>query len=139
MTKKGAPIPEDLKLLANQFASWREKKRYQSEKTPPELWESAIKLARLYKINKVASYVGLDGTCLRAQIEKSSSKSQKAAAHHYGQKPTLVKLAPIVLPMPKESRTNDATIEIEGSNNLRLRVTGADAEAVVRLFMEVCR
>ena len=138
MIKKDKSIPDDLKSLATQFAAWRSKKVKRGEPIPAELLERAMKLTRRYSVCRVASVTGLDYTKFKSRLERASSKSPKPMVRRE-QAPALVKFAPIVLPMSNASRPNDAVIEIEGPNNLRLRLTGVDAEKMVRIYMEGCR
>lgn len=66
------PSPDELAPLLQRIDTWR-KGRPQLRPMPIEIWDSAVVMARLYGVCRIARAVGLDYKTLRGKVEKARS------------------------------------------------------------------
>ena len=82
--KKTAPIPQDIKLVLQQFKRWRETKP-SSRAIPEQLWQSAVSLAQKYSVSKIHSLLHLDYTKLKRLVSQAQSQAQDVIVHTQAQ------------------------------------------------------
>lgn len=127
-----SPSPEDLAPLRRRIEAWRST-RSGLGRTPAEIWESAVALARIYGVCRIAKAVGLDYSALRAQVAKASKMPGLI-------KPTFVELPATLAAEPLPAPLPGTSIEITSPNGSRMRITleagrGMEAAGIVAAFL----
>ena len=129
--KPQAPVPADLALLAEEFASWRANRPHLRSPFPPDLLARAALAAGVHAIGTVARALGVDRRKLDAVLENGGAcpKTPARAA------PMVVRLAEVV----GVNASATAVVEITDPSGWRCRVSGSDIAAAVRAFVEARR
>jgi len=134
--RKKPPSSSELAPLRERVEAWREGKGGSpggSSPMPPEIWETAVELARRYGPCQIARGVGVDYKTLRLRLAKAVGK------------PDLVKPAFVQLPATLDqaipvSAVAGATIELFRPDGSRMRIhleagRGMEAAGIVAAFL----
>jgi hypothetical protein len=124
------PCAEDLEPLRKRIEVWRTTRSSRGQ-TPDEIWDSAVALARIYGVCRVARAVDLDYKALRTRVTRAPEK------------PGLVKPAFVELPAtltPERTLAPGTTIEISSPDGSRMRISleagrGMEAAGIVAAFL----
>ena len=130
--RKQPSSSSELAPLQEQVEAWREAKGG-SRPMPPEVWDTAVELARRYGPCQISRGVGVDYKTLRLRLAKAVGK------------PDLVKPAFVQLPATLDqaipvSAVAGATIELFRPDGSRMRIhleagRGMEAAGIVAAFL----
>jgi hypothetical protein len=100
---------------------------------PGEIWESAVVLARVYGVCRIARAVDLDYKSLRLRLAKAMEKPGLV-------KPTFVELPATVVAESASASARGASIEISSPDGSRMRINlesgrGMEAAGIVAAFL----
>ena len=129
---RNEPSPEELIPLRKRIEVWRTTRTRRGH-TPAEVWDSAVALARIYGVCRIARAVGLDYKALRTHVAKVSMKPGLV-------QPTFVEF-PMALAIEKAAvPPPGTTIEISSPNGSRMRISleagrGMEAAGIVAAFL----
>ena len=73
-TRKRSQVPASLSRLGQRFAAWR-KTRAAGQRIPEALWNSAVRMANQYGLNRTARVLGLDYYCLKKRVNRAGGPS----------------------------------------------------------------
>ena len=74
-TRASDDIPRSLSNLQQRFVAWR-KTRASGQRIPEALWNSAVRMANQYGLNRTARVLGLDYYCLKKRVDNSTDLSR---------------------------------------------------------------
>jgi hypothetical protein len=107
---------DSLDGLTAAFDRWRRKKSHIRERVPDELWERALRSARVHGIGAVARATKIEGR--RLAKRESSRKKERAT-------PTFTRLE-----IPRSSASTSPIAEVETATGLKLRVFTQTPETI---------
>ena len=130
--RKKPPSSVELAPLRERVEAWREAKG-DSRPMPPEIWETAVELARRYGPCQIARGVGVDYKTLRLRLAKAVGKPDLV-------KPTFVQLPATLDQAIPVSAVAGATIELFRPDGSRMRIHleaghGMEAAGIVAAFL----
>ena len=123
---------EDLAPLRKRIESWRTTRTSRGH-TPAEIWDSAVALARIYGVCRIARAVGLDYKALRARVARAPEKPGLV-------KPTFVEFQATLTTENASVPSPGTTIEISSPDGSRMRISleagrGMEAASIVGAFL----
>jgi hypothetical protein len=130
--RRKRPSEEDLASLRQRISSWRGTRTGRGL-MPAEIWDSAVTLARMFGVCKIARAVGLDYKALRSKVAKAMEKPGLV-------KPTFVELPATVAKEGAPGQAPGALIEISAADGARMRIhletgRGMEAAGIVTAFL----
>ena len=134
--RKKLPSSSELAPLRERVEAWREAKgdsQGGSSPMPPEIWETAVELARRYGPCQIARGVGVDYKTLRLRLAKDVGSPKLV-------RPTFVQLPATVNQVAPVTTIAGATIELFRPDGSRMRIhleagRGMEAAGIVAAFL----
>ncbi len=134
--RKKLPSSSELAPLRERVEAWREAKgdsQGGSSPMPPEIWETAVELARRYGPCQIARGVGVDYKTLRLRLAKDVGSPKLV-------RPTFVQLPATVDQVAPVTTIAGATIELFRPDGSRMRIhleagRGMEAAGIVAAFL----
>ena len=134
--RKKLPSSSELASLRERVEAWREAKgdsQGGSSPMPPEIWETAVELARRYGPCQIARGVGVDYKTLRLRLAKDVGSPKLV-------RPTFVQLPATVDQVAPVTTIAGATIELFRPDGSRMRIhleagRGMEAAGIVAAFL----
>lgn len=134
--RKKLPSSSELAPLRERVGAWREAKgdsQGGSSPMPPEIWETAVELARRYGPCQIARGVGVDYKTLRLRLAKDVGSPKLV-------RPTFVQLPATVDQVAPVTTIAGATIELFRPDGSRMRIhleagRGMEAAGIVAAFL----
>ena len=134
--RKKLPSSSELAPLRERVEAWREAKgdsQAGSSPMPPEIWETAVELARRYGPCQIARGVGVDYKTLRLRLAKAVGSPKLV-------RPTFVQLPATVDQVAPVTTIAGATIELFRPDGSRMRIhleagRGTEAAGIVAAFL----
>ena len=126
------PPTEELGPLRQRIKAWRVSRAARGP-MPGEIWESAVVLARVYGVCRIARAVDLDYESLRLRMARAMEKPGLV-------KPTFVELPATAVPESVSAPARGASIEISSPDGSRMRINlesgrGMEAAGIVAAFL----
>ena len=134
--RKKLPSSSELAPLRERVEAWREAKgdsQGGSSPMPPEIWETAVELARRYGPCQIARGVGVEYKTLRLRLAKDVGSPKLV-------RPTFVQLPATVDQVAPVTTIAGATIELFRPDGSRMRIhleagRGMEAAGIVAAFL----
>jgi hypothetical protein len=136
--RKTRDLPAPLEGVRRRFEQWRKVQKARA-RIPDSLWASAVKLARVYGVNRTAKALRVDYYSLKKRLTRESVADQDFTAAPFGAPEaraaaTFLELAPL-----SPTGACDCTLELEDTIGSKMRVhlkaaTPLDLAALCRSF-----
>ena len=113
--KTTSKLPARLERIRQRFERWRETRKVRS-RIPESLWISAVKMARVYGINRTARALGVDYYSLKERVESEAS-SCGVSERKRNTSSSFVELA-----APAIASTCECLLELEDVAGAKMRI-----------------
>jgi hypothetical protein len=136
--RKTRDLPAPLEGVRRRFEQWRKVQKARA-RIPDSLWASAVKLARVYGINRTAKALRVDYYSLKKRLGPESVADQDFTAVPFGTPEARVATTFLELAHPAPTGACDCMLELEDTIGSKMRVhlkavTPLDLGALCRSF-----
>ena len=125
VSRKTRGLPARLEGVRRRFEHWRQTRKIRT-RIPESLWDSAVKVAALYGINRTAETLRVDYYSLKERVEEYAAERSNVPSDLPEQagKATFVEL-----PTPVQAGTGECILELEDAGGAKMRVHLKGVEA----------
>jgi len=136
--RKARDLPAPLEGVRRRFEQWRKVQKARA-RIPDSLWASAVKLARVYGINRTAKALRVDYYSLKKRLGQESVADRDFSAVPFGTPEARTAATFLELAPPSPTGACDCTLELEDTIGSKMRVhlkaaTPLDLGALCRSF-----
>jgi hypothetical protein len=118
--EQGSPGGESLEETEQRFKRWRESRR-RGDHIPPELWETAVGLAREHGVPRIANRLRLNTDCLSRRMEGAASPARASKLDKADTE--FVELFAAAAPAAAPAAViHECVIELENARGAKMRV-----------------
>ncbi len=137
-SRQASDLPSPLKGARQRFEQWRKVQKVRA-RIPDSLWASAVKLARVYGINRTAKALRVDYYSLKKRLGPEPVADQDFTAVPFGAPEARTGATFLELAPPSPTGACDCTLELEDTIGSKMRVhlksaTPLDLGALCRSF-----
>lgn len=127
ITRRTRGLPARLQGVRRRFEHWRRTRKVRT-RIPEPLWDSAVKVAATYGINRTAEAIRVDYYSLKKRVEKHAAVPSDVPEE--GGKATFVEL-----PAPVQPGAGECILELEdpGGAKMRVHLKGVEAPDLAAL------
>ena len=119
------------------FEHWRSGKKHGREAIPPKLWRMAATLCKTQSVNRMARYLGLNHTALKAEANRRSPWNRRPGLPRRHHEPAFVELTRDQVSTGIISGSSSAEYVVEApvhkDGTPRIHVRGANVSEVAAL------
>ncbi len=120
-SRKTRDLPARLEGVRRRFEQWRKVQKARA-RIPDSLWASAVKLARVYGINRTAKALRVDYYSLKKRLGQESVADQDFTAVPFGTPEARAAATFLELAPPSPTGACDCTLELEDTIGSKMRV-----------------
>jgi hypothetical protein len=137
VTTKSQIDTAEVREVRGAFDLWRSGKKHGREPIPPKLWRMAATLCKTHSVNRVARYLGLNHTALKAEANRRSPGNRRPGLPRRHHEPAFVELTRDQVSTGIISGSSSAEYVVEApvhkDGTPRIHVRGANVSEVAAL------